>query len=88
MGNYVYGRQDKKWIEGDLSGIRYLEDACFKQEEAKKMLEFSKKEIRVTETYFINGDQFLQIRHERVIGTPQTIREYEYRNALYQRMDF
>lgn len=54
IGFYRNGMKHGRWIQGDLSGVNYIDNACFKVEDSYAIDEL-RKELEFTETLFDDG---------------------------------
>lgn len=53
-GKYANGNKNGRWIEGDLSGINYVDNACFSEHDSYKVREMLKN-LDFTESIYNNG---------------------------------
>ncbi|MCC7297848.1 MAG: hypothetical protein IT244_05895 [Bacteroidia bacterium] len=54
IGKYAQGKRQGRWISGDLIGINYIDNACFKSEDDYRIDEL-RKQLEFTETFYENG---------------------------------
>jgi len=56
VGSFVNGNKHGRWIEGDLEGIKYLENACYaSDEDFKRAMEKQKNKINIQVSFYRHG---------------------------------
>lgn len=62
IGTYINGEKNGRWLEGDLSGIAYIEDVCLKDDNPEINFQIAElqrdKEIKVM--VYVNGELKIQ----------------------------
>lgn len=54
IGMYSMGKRDGRWIKGDLSGVNFIDNACFKVEDSY-VIDQLRKELEFTELLYDMG---------------------------------
>lgn len=57
IGEYADGKKQGKWLDGDLGGVNYIDNACSINEALSMMKERQAKDIDITETLYEMGTE-------------------------------
>ncbi len=63
IGKYVNGKKEGRWLEGDLTGINYLDEKCFQSETEKATRQSTIRYLYISEKFYENDKMISSTYH-------------------------